>query len=154
MTPLHSIDAFLRQPAIAVVGVSRSGRKFGNIACRELQAKGYRVYAVHPTATIIDGARSYPSLSALPETVNAVLVVVPPTQALTVVRDAALAGVRNVWLQQGAESPEVLEACRELGLNVVAGECVLMFAAPAGVHKMHYWISRIARRIPEASPAP
>ena len=48
----------------------------------------------------------------------------------------------------------MIEAGRELGLNVVSGECILMFAAPTGVHKMHYWISRIARGVPEASSAP
>ena len=92
--------------------------------------------------------RSYPRLSALPEKVDSLLVVVPPAQALDVVRDAAAAGIRHVWLQQGAESPLVLDACRELGLDVVSGECVLMYAAPTGVHKLHQWINRLTHRVP------
>jgi uncharacterized protein len=150
MTSQLSVDAFLRQPAIAVVGVSRTRQKFGNIACRELRAKGYRLHLVHPSGVPIDGAPSYASLSRLPERVNAVLVVVPPAQALEVVREAAAIGIRHVWLQQGAESPSVLDACRELGLDVVSGECILMFAKPTGVHKAHYWITRVLRRLPIA----
>jgi predicted CoA-binding protein len=45
-----------------------------------------------------------------------------------------------VWLQQGAESPDVIAASRELGLDVVAGECILMFAKPAGFHRAHRWV--------------
>jgi predicted CoA-binding protein len=150
MTSQRSIEAFLEQPAIAVVGASRARTKFGNIACRELRAKGYRVYPVHPSGTEIDGVRSYPNLGALPEPVQSVLVVVPPAQALGVVRAAAAAGIRHVWLQQGAESPAVVDACRQLGLDVVSGECVLMFAEPKGVHKLHQWINRITHRLPAA----
>jgi uncharacterized protein len=150
MTSQRSVDAFLEQPAMAVVGVSRLRKKFGNIACRELTAKGYRLYIVHPSGEAIDGMRTYSSLSQLPEPVNAVLIVVPPAQALQVVREAAAAGIHHVWLQQGAESPAVLDECRELGLDAVSGECILMFAKPTGVHKVHYWVNRITHSLPAA----
>ena len=150
MTSPRSIEAFLEHPAIAVVGVSRSGRKFGNAACRELRAKGYVVYPVHPSGVVVEGVRSYPSLRALPGKVNAVLVVVPPAQAVSVVREAAASGIRHVWLQQGAESPAVLDVCRELGLDVVSGECILMYAAPTGIHKLHQWAHRLTHRQPAA----
>jgi hypothetical protein len=75
--------------------------------------------------------------------VHAVLVVVPPQQAIEVVRDAAAAGIRHVWLQQGAESPEAVRVGAELGLNVVSGECILMFARPTGIHRAHRWIRRL-----------
>jgi uncharacterized protein len=148
MSAKQSIDAFLAEPALAIVGVSRSGAKFGNIACRELRAKGYRVYPVHPGATTIDGLRCYSRLEDLPEPVGAVLVVVPPSEAAQVVRDAARTGIRRVWLQQGAESPEVLAMCREVGIDVVSGECVLMFAHPTGFHKAHRWLRNLVGRVP------
>ena len=140
MASKASIDAFLAEPAIAVVGVSRSGKGFGNFAARELRRKGYRVYPVNPEADLIDGERCFRSLSGLPEPVRAVLVVVPPERALGVVQEAAAAGIRRVWLQQGSQSPQVILVCSELGLETVAGECILMFAQPTGVHKAHKWI--------------
>ena len=66
MASKASIDAFLAEPAIAVVGVSRSGKGFGNFAARELRRKGYRVYPVNPEADLIDGERCFRSLSGLP----------------------------------------------------------------------------------------
>jgi hypothetical protein len=50
--------------------------------------------------------------------------------------------------QQGAESPVVTLACAELGLDAVAGECILMFAKPTGVHKVHRWVSRLVGKLP------
>jgi len=142
------IEAFLAEPAMAVVGVSRSGKGFGNAAARELRRKGYRVHPINPNADLIDGQRCYRSLAELPEPVRALLVVVPPAQALTIVREAAQAGITRVWLQQGAESPIVTLACNELGLDVIAGECILMFAKPTGVHKVHRWVWKVMGKLP------
>ncbi len=141
-TKSDRIDAFISLPALAVVGVSRSGKKFGNLACRELRAHGYRVYPVHPGVAEIDGVRCVPRLADLPEPVAGVLVVVPPLAALDVVGEAAAAGIRAVWLQQGSESPAVIARCRELGLDTIAGECILMYARPTGFHRIHGWIHR------------
>lgn len=143
-----SIDAFLAEPAMAVVGVSRSGKGFGNVAARELRRKGYRIHPIHPQADIVDGERCYRSFTDLPEPVRTVLVVVPPDQALGVVREAAKAGITRVWLQQGAESPLVTLACEELGLETVAGECILMFAKPTGVHKAHQFVWKLMGKLP------
>ena len=148
MTSATSIEAFLDNPSIAVVGVSRSGRGFGNAACRSLRTQGYRVYPVNWSAPTVDGIRCYSRLSELPERVNAVLVVVPPPQAVDVIRDAAAAGIRHVWLQQGAESPGALRLGAELGLDVVAGECILMFARPTGIHKAHRWLRQVTHGLP------
>jgi predicted CoA-binding protein len=135
-----AIESFIAEPALAIVGVRRSGRGFGNTALQALTAKGYRVYPVHPTAAFIDGLPCHRSFADLPERVNAVLVVVPPAQAVGVVREAAAAGIRHVWLQQGAESPWVLHVCADLGLQAVSGECILMYTKPSGVHRVHRWL--------------
>ena len=148
MASATSIKKFIEQPTLALVGVSRSGGNFGNFARRVLESKGYRVYAIHPTATEIDGVRCYRSFGDLPERVDAALVVVQSAQAIQVVNEAAAAGIHHVWLQQGAESPELLDVCRRLGLDVVAGECVLMFTHPTGYHKAHRWIAGMLGRLP------
>ncbi len=142
-----AIDDFLSQGALAVVGVSRSGKKFGNAASRELRTKGYRVIPVHPEAESIVGERCYPSLKELPEPVGGLLVVVPPAQTEQVVREAAEAGIRRVWLQQGAESAAAIKYCRDQGMSVVHGECILMFAAPTGGHKLHRWLWKLLGKL-------
>ena len=66
------------------------------------------------------------SLASLPEGVDGVQVVGPPERASQMMKDAAQAGVRNVWLQQEAESPEVLALGEELDLNLVSKKCIFM----------------------------
>lgn len=136
----HRVEEFVAEPALAVVGVSRSGKKFGNWACRELRNRGYRVYPIHPVAREIEGQTCYSRFADLPEPVDAVLVVLPPAQAIDVVYDAAEAGLHKVWLQQGAESREAIEAAEKLHLDAVSGACILMYARPTGIHTMHRWI--------------
>ncbi len=144
-----AIDAFLAEPVLALVGASRGGRGFGNAALRALAAQGRRVFVVHPEAGRIDGAPCHPALDALPEPAGGVVVVVPPPAALRVVEDAARAGIRRVWLQPGAESAAAVTLCRESGLSVVWGECILMFAEPAGFpHRAHRWIRGVFGRLP------
>jgi len=150
MTAKATVREFLEQPTLAVVGVSRAGNKFGNTAYRELKSKGYRVYPVHPEAEAIDGDRCYPSLNALPEPADGVLIVVPPQQTEKVVRDAAEAGIRRVWMQQGAESLAAIRFCEEQGIDVVHNECVLMFAEPTAFpHRLHRCVWRLLGKLPE-----
>jgi uncharacterized protein len=133
----QAIQDFINGKRIAVVGASRNGKKFGNLALTELATRGYQVFPVHSSAAEINGIKCYPNLTALQGQVDGALVTVPPPQALTVLREAAAIGLKNVWLQQGAESPEVLALAQELGLNLVAKKCVLMYAPP--VRSFHGW---------------
>ena len=143
-----SIDAFLAQPALALVGVSRSGEKFGNVILRELRSKGRRVYPLHPAAEMIDGVKCYAHFRDMPEPVGGLIVNVSPADAVTAVRDAAEAGIKHIWLQQGAESPYVANLCVELGLDAVVGECILMFVEPTGIHKVHRMLESAFGRLP------
>ncbi len=142
----ETADRFLAAPALGLVGASRSGRKFGNLALKTLIAKGYRVYPVHPSAASIDGVKCFRTVADIPEPVSALIVVVPPAQALNVVRDAHAAGIHRIWLQQGSESPAVLKLCSDLGVDVIAGECVLMFAQPTSYHWVHATLRKLFSR--------
>ena len=149
MTSRAAVDGFLAERTLALVGASRSGRKFGNAVLKELTAKGYHVLPVHAHATVIDGHPAYASLAELPENAGGVIVVVPPDRAEQVVRDAADAGIGRVWLQQGASSPAAIQAAESQGLSVVHGECILMFAEPtASYHRVHRFIWKVLGRLP------
>jgi uncharacterized protein len=150
MTSKTAVDGFMAERTLAIVGVSRSGRKFGNAILKDLSAKGYRMLPVHPEATTIDQFPTSPSLAALPEKPGGVVVVVPPAQALQVVHEAHEAGIRRVWLQQGASSPDAIRFCEEHGMSVVHGECLLMFAEPVGFfHGAHRWVWKLIGRLPK-----
>jgi uncharacterized protein len=138
------VQDFIQGKRFAVVGVSRSGKKFGNAICKELKERGYQVFIVHPQAQEIEGERCYPNLAALQGQIDGVLVSVPPAQAGQVIRDSVAAGVKKIWLQQGAESPEVLAVASELGVRPVSGKCILMYAQPVrSFHKFHALVTKL-----------
>lgn len=143
-----SIQDFVDKKRVAVVGASRSGKKFGNAAAKELLARGYQVYYVHPQAQEIEGEPCYPSLAALQGKVDSVLVCLPASQGAQVLQEAAQLGLRNVWLQQGADSPELIAAGRELGLDLVYGKCILMYAPPVrSFHRFHRAFARLVGQL-------
>lgn len=144
-----TVQDFVSQHTLAVVGVSRSGKKFANFAYRELRTKGYHLIPVNPAAETVEGDRCYPTLLNLPVRVDGALVVAPPEQTLQIVRDAVAAGIRRVWLQQGAESQEAIDVCKEAGVSVVAGECILMFAGTGHwIHGVHRFGRRLFGSLP------
>jgi hypothetical protein len=150
MATKAAVTDFAAQRVLAVVGVSRSPNKFGTAAFRELKARGYRVLPVNRNVDSVEGERCYPSLKELPEPVDGVVVVVPPAEAETVVRDAAEAGIRRVWLQNGAESEAAVRYGEEHGLSVISGECILMFADSPGLgHRLHRWFRGVTGKLPK-----
>jgi predicted CoA-binding protein len=142
------VEDFVSRKTLAVVGVSRGGQKFGNMAYRELKAGGRKLYPIHPTAEKLEGDRAYPDFKSLPEKVGGVLIVVPPAQTEKVVRLAAEAGIPRVWMQQGSESAAAVKFCRENGIAEVHGECIMMYAGQAGFHKFHRWAWKLFGKAP------
>jgi uncharacterized protein len=137
------------QRALAVVGVSRSRGKFGNVVYRDLKKKGYRVFPVNPAVDEVEGDRCFPNVAALPESVGGVVIVVPPERTAQVVREAAAAGIRRIWMQQGAESEEAIRFCVDNGISVVHGHCIMMFAEPVqSFHRFHRWLWNLIGKYP------
>ncbi|HEY3357442.1 MAG TPA: CoA-binding protein [Polyangia bacterium] len=143
------IDDFLAQRSLALVGVSASGKKFGNAIRKELAQKGYTLHLVHPRADQIEGQPCARTLAEVADKVGGVVLVTPPAETERLVREAAAAGLRRVWMQQGAESPEAIRLCEELGLSAVHGHCILMFAEPAmWFHRAHRWMKGTFGHLP------
>jgi predicted CoA-binding protein len=146
MNPL--IDDFISSKRIAVVGMSRSGKKFGNMAAKELKSKGYEIMSVHPEAKEIDGITCYPDLKSLSGKVDGVWISIPPENVPPVLEEAAQIGLKNIWLQQGAWSKEVQQTIDQLSLPVVSKKCIMMYAQPVhSVHKFHRTIKGIFGRL-------
>lgn len=149
MVSRAAIDEFLAQKSLALVGVSRDGRGFGNVVRKELPGRGYTIRLVHPEADTIEGQPCARRLADVAGDVGGVVLVTPPAATERLVREAAEAGLRRVWMQQGAESPEALRLCQELGLAAVHGECILMFSGRPGFpHGLHLWFRKVLGRMP------
>jgi uncharacterized protein len=144
------IQDFITARRIAIVGASRTNDKykFGNMAAAELKRRGYEVFMVHPQAKTINDEATYPSLDVLKGRVDGLLVSVPAAKGAEVLREAAAAGIRNVWVQQGGESPELIKMGEKLKLNLVTGKCFLMYAQPVrSFHSIHRFIARLSGQL-------
>ncbi len=112
--------------SVAVVGATDDPTKYGSVIYRDLKRKGFEVYAVNPNRETVDDDPAYPSLAALPVTPTIVNFVVPPHVTLSVLAEARRAGVDNVWVQPGAESPAVMAYLQEHGFNYLANSCIMV----------------------------
>ncbi|WP_368294569.1 CoA-binding protein [Dehalobacter sp. TBBPA1] len=77
---MSSVNDFLDQRTLAVVGVSRSEKKFSRRLYRTLKKRGYNVFAVNPNMDSIDGEICYENLQSLPQKADGAVIVVPPDQ--------------------------------------------------------------------------
>ncbi len=121
-----NLEPFLkRENTVAVVGASRNPKKWGYRLYRFFKRYYRKVYPVNPRAEEIDDDKAYPDLRSLPEKPDLVNLVVPPTVAREVVRDAIRMGIKMIWFQPGSEDEEVIRECLKAGINVIWGKCLM-----------------------------
>lgn len=121
------LSAFFASPAYGVVGASADRHKFGNKVLRCYQQNERKVYGVNPREAEIEGAPCVASVADLPDDVQSISIITPPAVTERVVTAAITRGIRNIWMQPGAESPRAVEECRKEGINVIAdGSCLLV----------------------------
>ena len=126
----HTYDPvarFLESPAYGVVGASPRRHKYGNKVLRCYQQNGRRAIPVNPREQVIEGAACVATVLDLPEEVQSISVITPPSVTERIVADAIRKGITHVWMQPGAESDRAVAACEAAGINVIAdGSCVLV----------------------------
>jgi len=112
----------MTKPTVAILGASADRAKFGNKAVRAYLARGYEVFPIHPKAEMIEGLPAYRSISQVPVArLDRASLYLPPEIGLQVIEEIAQKPVREVWLNPGAESLELIARARELGVNVLVG---------------------------------
>lgn len=147
---LEQINAFMAQKNIAIVGVSRNDKKFGNALVKELKNKDYQLYPVHPQMDSIHDVRCYQSIAELPEVVTGIIICTKPNHTLELVRQALDKGIRHIFLQQGAQNDEAIQLALDQGANIIHRRCALMFAEPVGsIHKFHRGLSKLFGAYPK-----
>ncbi len=150
MKTSESINLFLEQPQIAVVGVSRNKNKFGNTAYKTLKKKGINVIPVNPHLTEFDGDKCFSSIETIPSNVKALFVNTPPEQTIKIVESALNKGIQHIWLQQGSTDDAVIKYLDGKDINYIADRCIMMFAQPVGsFHRFHRFLSKITGNLPE-----
>jgi len=117
-------------PSIAVIGASTDRTKYGNRAVRAYQAQGWTVYPVNPRAKVVEGLPTYPTVADLPGPVDRASLYVPPAVGVGLLAAIAARGAKELWVNPGSGSPELLARAAELGLATV--EACSIIAAGKG----------------------
>jgi predicted CoA-binding protein len=104
---------------VAVVGASTDRRKFGNKAVRAYVRQGFEVKPIHPTATVVEGLRAYPSVTAVPGPIDRVTLYVPPEVGLSLIDEITARKPGEIWINPGAESPALVERARARGYEPI-----------------------------------
>lgn len=121
------IEQFLAAPLFAVIGASTNRDKYGNKVLRCYQQNDRSVIPVHPKERQIEGLNCVASIAELPAEVESLSVITPPAITEKIVVQAAAKGIKNIWMQPGAESPKAVQYCQEQGVNIIAdGSCLLV----------------------------
>lgn len=118
---------------IAVVGISGNPNKAAFGVPAGLQAAGFRIVPVNPSADVILDERAYASLRDVQEDIDIVDVFRPAEEAPGIARQAVEIGAKALWLQRGITSPEARQIAEEAGLGYVEDLCI-------GVERSRYGI--------------
>ena len=147
---LNLINDFLAPRKMAMAGASRNPKKFGGYVFNDLKQKGFELYPVNPNADEIQGVKCYHTIESLPAGVDRLLVVTSKTDTELVAQQAINKGIKMVWVQQGAESPESLKLLEDAGIPVISKKCIMMFAGPVkGVHGFHRFLVKSFGKFPK-----
>ena len=121
---------FLNSNSFAVAGASNNRAKYGNIVFRALikhTADDNRVvYPIHPALEVVEGHPAFVDLDAIPVVPEALSIITPAAVTEKIVGQAIAAGVKQIWIQPGAEHPGAISAAEAAGITVLAnGPCIL-----------------------------
>ena len=127
MSMTQRIKEFLEAAAFGVAGASAKRHKYGNKVLRCYLQNKCTVFPINPNENQIEGIDCVAHINELPDSVTSLSVITPPLVTEQIVAQAIARGIKNIWMQPGAESAEAIKLCEDAGINVIAdGSCLLV----------------------------
>jgi acyl-CoA synthetase (NDP forming)/GNAT superfamily N-acetyltransferase len=124
-----SMEPLLAARSAAVVGAGRQPGSIGRMILRNIRDAGFggALYSVSPHAGAIEGVPCVPSVAALPEAPDLVVVAVPAAGVLDVARECGERGARSlVVITSGltpAQETDLLAVSRRAGMRLAGPGC-------------------------------
>ncbi len=146
----RALDVMTRARSVAVVGASRNrkGNFPGIFACMRNFGFSGNIYPINPKIGEINGIKAYPSLTALPEKVDLVIISVPARVVPDALEDCVASGNRHVHIfssgfQESGEEEgirlydRIREIARKGGLHVIGPNCMGLYVPQ---NRMLTWV--------------
>ncbi|MCL4461577.1 MAG: CoA-binding protein [Nitrospirae bacterium] len=122
---------------VAVVGISDKLGRPSLTVSSYLQDHGFSVLPVNPALESVGHVKCHPSLEALPETPDLVVVFRKAADIPSIVREAASRGIRRIWVQEGIRSSEGFHLAEDHNMQVVMDRCIMKEILRLGLRTGH-----------------
>jgi predicted CoA-binding protein len=106
-------------PSVAVIGASRERQKYGNRAVRAYLRQGWTVYPVNPNEPEVEGIKTFARIGDIPAAVDRVTLYVQPEVGQRLLAEIKAKGVKELFVNPGAESEELMAEAERLGLDAI-----------------------------------
>jgi len=137
-------DSLFTINSIAVVGASSDPNKIGYAICRNLLSFSGRVYPINPKGGTILNKTVYPSLAALPETVDLAVITIPAPGVPAVIDEAGAkkiplsliisSGFRETGSAGRKLEEKILESARASGMRIIGPNCLGLMLPHQGIN--------------------
>lgn len=107
------------EKSIIIVGASSDRSRLSNKALRAYRDLGWTVYPVHPSETEVEGLACVARIAEVQGRAATLNLYVRPSVGISLLAEAPAKGVRRVYLNPGAASPELVERARALGMDPI-----------------------------------
>lgn len=126
-TEAETIARILRTAqTVAVVGASDDRQKAAFYVPAYLRGQGYHIFPIHPEKERLINRPAYPSLAAVPEPIDVVLIYRRAEAVPPVVDEAIGVGAKAVWMPIGVVNDDAAARARAAGLDVVMDHCMMV----------------------------
>jgi acyl-CoA synthetase (NDP forming) len=141
-------EAFFKPRGIALIGASANPHKWGFRVLTNMVAGGYQglICPVNPKGGTLLGLQVYPSLKAIPNSVNLAVITIPAPLVPQALEDCAVKGIRSIVVISSGFSetgPEgrglettINRIARNRGLHFIGPNTMGIFSAESKLHAL------------------
>ncbi|MBN2115004.1 MAG: bifunctional acetate--CoA ligase family protein/GNAT family N-acetyltransferase [Anaerolineales bacterium] len=142
----QALDAIFAPKSVAVIGATETIGSVGRTIVWNLISSSFggTIYPVNPKRASILGIKAYPSISAVPEVVDLIVVVTPAASIPDIIKEAVDLGVKSAIIisagfketgPQGAElERQILEHARRGNMRIIGPNCLGVMSPITGLN--------------------
>ncbi|HME53779.1 MAG TPA: acetate--CoA ligase family protein [Candidatus Lokiarchaeia archaeon] len=146
MTLIEELDPFFKPKSIAIIGASEDPLKFGNWVTATVVKSNFQgnFYLINHKAETVLGVNTYPSISAVPEDVDLVGIIVPSMNVPAVLEECVTKGVKGAIIftsgfkEIGPEGVErekkIIEIARKANIRLVGPNCMGIYSSATNMN--------------------